>query len=214
MNIRYLIAGVLIYFLSTTSCSSQDNFDYGGIENNAYINTFFNFRMDLPADWVIQSKERVKDITKKGREMVAGEDKNLESAIKAAEVNTANLLVLYEHEVGAAVDYNPSLVLVAENVSHAPGIKTGADYLFHARKLLEQAQIQYNDIDEKFEQVTINGKEFYLMNAHINYMGYDIKQQYYSTLHKGFCFNVIISYVYEDQQSKLEQAVGSMEFQL
>jgi hypothetical protein len=196
------------------SCSAQENFDYGGVENNAYTNSFFNFSMNLPTDWVVQSKERVEDITRKGREMVAGKDKNLENAIKAAEVNTAQLLMLYQHEVGAAVDYNPSLVLVAENVGHAPGIKTGADYLFHARKLLENAQIQYNYIDKEFEQVIINGKEFYLMNAHVNYMGYDIKQQYYSTLHKGFCFNVIISYVNEDQQSELEHSVGSMEFQL
>jgi len=217
MKTRFLLSGIMFFYIIILGCSGQESqvkFDFGSVENNTYTNSYFNFKMSLPTDWTLQSHEETEDIMKEGRKLVAGDDKNLESAIKAAEINTAHLLVIYQYEMGAAVDYNPSLMLIAENLKNAPGIKTGADYLFHARKLLSQSQIQYDHLDEKFEQIDINGMIFYLMNTNINYLGYDIKQKYYSTIYKDFSLNMIISYVYDEQKTELEQSINSMMFEL
>jgi hypothetical protein len=211
------ISGLIFFYIIITGCDAQENlsnFDYGTTEENIYSNSFFDFTMTLPADWVLQSVEETENIMEEGRKLVAGDDKNLESVLKAAEINTANLLVIYQYEMGAAVDYNPSLMLMAENLRNAPGIKNGADYLFHARKFLSQGQIQYDHLDEEFEKVDINGMTFHLMNTNINYMGYDIKQKYYSTVLNGFSLNMIITYVYDDQKSELEQSINSLTFEL
>jgi hypothetical protein len=147
-----------------------------------------------------------------GKDLVAGEDKNLESVIKASEINSANLLAVFQYELGSAVEYNPNIMIVAENVTNAPGIKNGSDYLFQSRRFLKQSQIQYDYLSEEFDNEMINGTEFYKMDAHMNYMGLEIKQVYYSTITSGFSFIVIVSYVNDDQKKVLLETINSMTF--
>jgi len=203
-----------LFIFKCTCQENQTNFDFGNIEDNIYTNSFFNLSITLPVDWNLQSQQEAEHLIKEGRKLVAGEDSNLENALTAAEINTANLIILYQHELGTPVDYNPSFMLIAENLQNAPGVKTGADYLFHARKLISQAQLKYDHIDEEFEAVDINGKTFYLMNTNINYLGHEIKQKYFSTVLKGFSLNMIISYVSDDQKSELEQSINTLTFEL
>jgi len=103
-------------------------------------------------------------------------------------------------------------MIVAESVKAAPGIKTGSDYLFQARRILQQASFKYDYISQEFEKEMINGAEFYKMDAHLTYMGLAIQQRYYTTISKGFSFTVIVSYVTEEQQKVLLGAISSMKF--
>jgi hypothetical protein len=137
----------------------------------------------------------------------------MRATLKASEVNTANLLSVSQYERGSAVEYNPSIVLIAENIKNSPGIKNGKDYLFHARKLLEQSQLQYNYLDKEFEKEVVNGMDFYQLNAEINYGDLTIKQVYYSTILKGFSFNVIISFTTEEQKSDLLKCFNTIKFE-
>ena len=187
-------------------------FDYGHVENNKYFNSFFDLEILLPQDWVVQSKEKSEEIAKLGKDIAVGDDNNLKAEIEASEINSANLLAVFEYEVGAAVDYNPSFVLVAENLINAPGVKNGSDYLFQTRKLLKQSQMHYAYIDEEFEREVINDQEFYSMNCQIEYMGFHIYQKYFSTIQNGFCISAIISFVDEEQKNDLEQIVKAIVF--
>lgn len=213
LSILQIIFLSLVFFKCTCQ-ENQTNFDFGNIEDNIYTNSFFNLSINLPVDWSIQSQQEAEYLIKEGRKLVAGDDSNLENALTAAEINTANLIILYQHELGTAVDYNPSLMMIAENLQNAPGVKTGADYLFHARKLISQAQLKYDHIDEEFEEVDINGQTFYLMNTNINYLGHEIKQKYFSTVLNGFSLSMIISYVSDYQKSELEQSINTLTFEL
>lgn len=215
MKTKMSFIGLLILTVLTFSCNSNGkpkDFDYGKVEDSKYLNSFFGFEIELPADWVVQTKEQTENIAKMGKKLVAGDDKNMKAVIKASEINSANLLAVFKYEVGAAVDYNPNFMLVAENLKNAPGIKTGSDYLFQSRKLLKQSQMQYEYIDEEFKKEVINNQEFYLMNCSINYMGLNIKQKYYSTIQNGFCLSAIISFIDDEQKNDLEKIINSMEF--
>jgi len=143
---------------------------------------------------------------------VAGDDENLKAIVKASDVNTANLLGVFQHEYGSAVQFNPNFLVVAENVKAAPGMRTGSDYLFQSRRLLTQSQFQYDRIDETFEKETINGTDFYKMKAEVSLMGITIRQIYYSTILKDFSFNVIISYSSDEQKDALLKVINSMTF--
>jgi len=207
--------GLFILTVLITSCNPSGkpkNFDYGHIENNKYLNSFFGLELSLPDNWIVQTKEQTENLTKIGKDFVAGDDKNLKAIINASEINSANLLAVFQYEVGAAVDYNPSFMLVAENLKNYPGIKTGSDYLFQSRKLLQQSQIHYSHLDDGFEKEIINNLEFYTMNCTIDYMGLSIKQRYYSTIINGFCLSEIISYTDDKQKSNLEKIIHSMNF--
>lgn len=215
MKAKLNLIVLLILTVILSSCNSNKkpkNFDYGHIDNNKYLNSFFKLELTLPDNWIVQTKEQTENLSEMGKELTAGDNKNLKAIIDASEINTANLLVVFQYEVGAAVDYNPGFMLVAENLKNSPGIKTGSDYLFQARKILKQSQVQYNYIDDKFKKEIISGQEFYSMNCTIDYMGINIKQIYYSTIIDGFCLNVILSYESDEQKNNLDKVINSMNF--
>ncbi|MCH8904594.1 MAG: hypothetical protein IIA45_11845 [Bacteroidetes bacterium] len=177
----------LIIVISTLSCSNQeknlpDNFDFGKTEAGSYVNDFFEMEIFFNPDWVIQDKQQMNDLIDAGGELFTGDDKNLKSAVEAAMVNTAYLLTIFKHELGSAVEFNPSFMVIAENTKNAPGIKNGGDYLFHSKKLLEQTQMGYyfeKDVIEK----TIGKSTFHVMEAKLDYMDMTIIQEYMELLH-------------------------------
>ncbi|MBS4057586.1 MAG: hypothetical protein KGZ82_09755 [Bacteroidales bacterium] len=203
----------LVLLLSLVSCSQKPAaFDYGKVENGVYLNSYFDFSMQLPEGWAVQSRDQMENIANTGKKMLSGNDTNLEAVLSAAEVNVANLLAVFEKEMGSPVEYNPNIMIVAENLQHAPGIKSGFDYLYQSRKLLMQGQFQYDYLSENFELVEFDGVEFYRMDARVNFTDLEIKQHYYATVRNGFSFNVIISYVSDAQKTVLFESLGSMRF--
>ncbi len=213
MKGKIILILLSIVIVSCKTNGIPENFDYGKVENNIYTNSFFNLNMTLPTDWVVQTKEQNDQLMKLGQEMLANDNENLKAAIKASEINTANLLTIFEHEVGSVVEYNPSMVLIVENLRFSPGIKSGKDYLTQSKKVLKQTQIKYNNIDDtKFEKVNVNKQDFYLMNLSLNHLNMNIKQGYYSILKNGFSINVIISYVTEKQKQELEKILNTLKF--
>ena len=214
INLKLTMGLCYIALIITTiiccGSGSKKRFDYGHIKDNTYFNSFFGLEVKLPPNWIILRQEQLKNMKEKGIKLLTN-NKNLSAIIKASEVNTANLLGICKYENGAPVDFNPSLVLVAENLKDYPGVKTGSDYLFHASKLLKQVQLEYY-IDEEFEKETINNQEFYLMNTSINMMELDITQIYYVTIRNGFALGIIITFIDDEQKKELERAVKSMKF--
>jgi hypothetical protein len=204
------LAAIILFSCSTAE--KPADFDYGKVENSKYTNTYFDFEIAIPEGWVVQTQDRLDQLSEKGKELVAGDDGQLKAALKATDVNTANLLGVFQYELGSAVEYNPSFMIVAENVANFPGLKTGSEYLFHAKKLLDQGQMKYDYIDSEFAKEVISGLDFYQMNAAISYAGIDIKQTYYSTVIKGFSFNVIISYSTDEQKNALLKTISTMRF--
>lgn len=215
MKKRVELIGLLLLIIFTISCSNSNkpkNFDYGSVVSNKYTNSFFDLEINLPASWIVQTKEQTENLVKQGKDVVAGDDKNMKAILNASEINSANLLVVFQYEVGAAVEYNPNFMLVAENIKSFPGIKNGSDYLYQARKLIMRSQLQYDSIDEEFTKVIINNTEFYAMNALLNYLDVSIRQTYYSTIQNGFCVSAIISYINDEQKAELEKVINSINF--
>jgi len=207
------LLSILFLALITFVCKGQEtpkDFDYGHVENDKYVNSFFNFEITLPINWIVQSKEQRDNLMKTGEELLAGEDKKMKAVVKAAEIKSANLLTVFQYERGSAVEYNPGMLIIVENVSNLPGMKTGSDYLFQARKFMVQSQFKYDTIDKDFAKEVINGVEFYKMNAALNYLGLSIKQLYYSTISKRFSFSLIISYINNEQKLELLKSINSM----
>lgn len=209
------LIGSMLIMIFLSNCATDEmpeNFDYGNVNGNIYTNDFFECTIHLPANWIVQSKEQLEHLANIGKELVVGDDEKLKSAVNASEVNTANLLAVFQYELGSAVEYNPNIMILAENVSKVPGIKTGSDYLFQSRRFLKQSQFQYDYLSEDFEKEMINGVEFYKMDAMMSFMGLEVNQMYYSTISKGFSFNVIVSFINDDQRKKLQESLGTIQF--
>lgn len=203
---------VISLFISCSPGKPED-FDYGKVENNKYTNSYFDCEMSIPKGWVVQSDEQMEDLTKQGEDLIAGDNAVKKAILKASEVRTANLLGVFKYERGAAVDFNPNFIVVAENVDGLPGIKNGSDYLFHTRKLIEQSPLKYDYMDSVYKEEKINNTSFYVMSAYINGMDTDINQLYYCSIIRGFSFNVILTYNNEEQKQELMSAVNSLKFE-
>ncbi len=187
-------------------------FDYGQVEGQTYRNKFFGMTMQLPKGWQVQNEEQKRAIMEGGRELVAGNDANMKALIRASEVKTASLLMMFQHEKGAPVDFNPSFTLVAENIATAPGIKSGNDYLFHARKMMERGQIKYSFGKEVYNK-TIGNRDFAVMETSLDFNGLLVKQHYYFTIINQFSFFFIGAFMDDAQLQDLEKVVNSMQFE-
>ncbi|REH46433.1 hypothetical protein C7448_108104 [Tenacibaculum gallaicum] len=201
---------ILLLFIITTltNCNinqTYDSFDYGKIENDIYSNSFFNLEISIPNKWFVLDKKTTENLIEKSKDLVSGDNKNLKATIKASEINSAYLLTLFKHEPGAPVDYNPGFMVIAENLKSSPGIKNGADYLFHSRNFLKKSQIEYNNIDSEFEKVMINNQDFYRMNLDLNKGNLNIKQSYYSIIKNGFSISLILSYTTHYQKKRIRE---------
>jgi hypothetical protein len=210
----YLFNSLFLAILLSTGCSKgkPDNFDYGKVENNKYTNSYFGCEISLPGEWVVQSREQLDGLSEEGRDMLAGESSTTKAMLKASEIRSANLLGVFKYQRGAAVDFNPNFMVVAENVSALPGIKTGSDYLFQTKKLLSKTQLQYDYIDTVFAVEKINGTPFHRMNASIDAMGTKINQEYYSTIMRGFSFCVILTYNTDEHREELMSMFNTLKF--
>lgn len=206
--IKQIGALILLMFL-IFGCKSNDkptDFDYGKIEDNRYINDYFKFQIKLPKSWIILSKEQSDKLTEKGKKLIAGDNSNMNAIMKAADIKTANLISIYQYERGAAVDFNPNFTIVAVNVSDYPGIKTGYEYLYQARKLLSQSAFKYDYIDSTFNKETINKFVFFTMNASVN----GVKQKYYTTIINRFSINFLLTYNNDLNKENLLQILNSI----
>ncbi|MCX6237351.1 MAG: hypothetical protein NTY07_07300 [Bacteroidia bacterium] len=213
MKNTFYLFSFLVYISTLLGCSNSDkpiDFDYGKIENNKYINNYFGCEISIPKEWVIQTKEQMDKLSKKGSDLLAGDNSNTKALLKASEVKTANLLGVFKYERGAAVDFNPNFMIIAENISDYPGIKSGRDYLFQTRKLLDQSQFKYDFLDSVFKKEKINNIEFYSMNAFVKNMNTEIKQIYFSTIIKGFSFDIILTYNNELQKQELISVIKTL----
>ncbi len=208
-NVIYLIAAFAALSCTSPKKNVPLDFDFGKTENGKYTNNYFNMEVTFNPDWKVQNKSQMNDLIDAGEDLVAGEDKKMKAVIKASQVNAAYLLTVFENEAGAAVDYNPSFMIIAENTKNLPGIKNGKDYLFHARKILEQSQMEYT-FEEELSEKIIGEHTFYVMKANISYLGIQITQDYITTVTKGFSLSFVASYSSEEQKAELYKVLSNM----
>jgi hypothetical protein len=173
---RILVALSLLVF-SISLNANEPAIDFGNVEGSVYSHSYFELKITIPETWQVQDQDARERIMQSGEQVVSGSNQNLKVLIDASKLNTLNLVTIFRHPLAAAVDFNPSFMCVAEKVSHLPGIQRGSDYLFHTRKFLESAQLNYKFPGTNSEQ-TISGVSFDVMNAELEIQSVLIKQQF------------------------------------
>ncbi len=188
-----------------------DEIDFGAFTQSVYRNNYFGLSVTLPADWIIQDQDAQDRMMKAGVKMVTGDDKNLQLAVKASELNVVNLFSVFNFPVGSPVEFNPSIMAVAENMRQFPGIKSGKDYLFHARKLLESSQVKVTFPKEVYPQ-KLGGVDFDVMAVKIAVGNLVVKQNYYVAIIKGYALGFIISHNTDEELATLQKILDSVTF--
>ncbi|MGD8613813.1 MAG: hypothetical protein PVJ44_10950 [Desulfobacterales bacterium] len=208
----FLMIAWLFSSVSIISCSDKKAIDFGTFEAGSYTNTFFDLMLSIPKSWHVLDLESRMEIMKRGGEIVAGGNKRLKAALNAADLQSINLLTVYEHPPGAAVATNPGIMLIAEKVTHAPGIKRGSDYHYHAKKLMKLSRMKVSYPKEIYEK-TIDGVTFDIMETEITMgPGVVIRQRQYATIMKGYALMMALTYQDESGLNQLEKIVATLTF--
>jgi len=211
-NLKPLVLCFLAVVLVSCKGGKPENFDYGKVVDHTYSNEYFGMSIDLPVEWYVQTQAELEDMAKAGAELL-GDDMVTKAKLKASEVNTANLLSVFEFDPKTNVgNFNSNLIIIAENIAMAVGVNSGEDYLKATKKILQQTQLNYSFGDDSTGTKTFGGQEFAYMEAVLNHQGVEVKQRYYSTVSNDFSFNVIISYMDEEQKESLIDILESIDF--
>lgn len=129
MKTRLILSGVILLSVFTLSCKTKQKpiyFAYGRIENNKYSNSFFKFEITIPKNRIVVTNDLTENLTQTGKGLKKENDTKTK-AVKVSEIFTFNLLAAYKYKPDSVVDFNPSIMIVVENVENAP-IETGSDH--------------------------------------------------------------------------------------
>lgn len=208
----WVFAGLIITWAFIISCSDKNAIDFGEFKDGIYSNSFFSLMLSVPDTWEVLNLESRMELMKQGGKIVAGDNKNLKAAIDAADLKSLNLLTAYEYPPGSAVSSNPGIMLIAEKIKHAPGIKRGSDYHFQAKKLMKLSRMQVSYPEEIYETI-IDGVSFDVMETEITLgPGVVIWQRQYATIMNDYALLVALTYQDEYGLGQLEEIVGTITF--
>lgn len=207
----------ILFAISILSCTKKeknlpDNFDFGTTEQGVYTNDYFDLEIQFDPSWSVQDKQQVNNLVESATDISMKDNQNLKSIVKASMVNSAYLLTIFKYEVGSPVEFNPSFMAIAENTKNFPGIKNGGDYLFHAKNLLDQTNLEYRYEKEVFEK-EISNANFHILEAKIDVGDRTVTQEYYATVSNGFSLSFIVSYMNESERDELYQIIKNIKIQ-
>ena len=200
----------LLFLLFTTNAVSTE-ITYGEIVDNVYKNAYFNMSVEIPEDWAVQSNATLRALSSQGKELIAGEDKNLNAILSESEKQTVNLFGFAEHELGTPVDFNANIMAVAERVSLAPGIKRGSDYLFHVKNILNAGQLEYSFSGE-VSSVNLSGVTFDILQAQLKAGTLIVNQTFYAARFDEYVLGFVLSYTSDEQFKKLDSILQKVSF--
>mgnify|MGYP000884226821 CR=1 FL=1 len=204
---------VLVSQLFADNSKSTDKkypFNYGKIQDNIYTNPYFGFSITVPANWTIQNKTQIDFVMSKGKDIIEFKDEAVSKAVDKMDISSMTLLMTSKHEIGAPVDFNPSIIIMAEDVSMYPGIKKGSDYLFQVKKQFQNSNMNYTmaaDYDSlmlsdiKFDVLACTKDESII---HLNYL---------CAIRKKYALFFIMTYSNDDEKEELLNFVKTTQFQ-
>ncbi len=195
---------------SKNKVENAKGFDAGTYKEGTYKNNFFDFSITIDETWSVQSQESWEDMVESGLQIMDGDKKTMDKLLDISKITTLNLLTAMQHPYGAPVDFNPSILIIAENISTTPGIATGKDYQWHAQRALSVAMpsAELGPLNE----IDLNGVIFGVMDITSETMGIEVKQQYWSIVRDGFALSFVITYNDEDQYLLLKAMLNTLAF--
>ena len=215
MKIRIIVFAALS-FLTLASCGKKaadtSTSKYTEeVEENVLYNDFFKMTVHKPNDWVALDHSASTEMIKLGGDLASSGNKDLEAVLDATEKRNIPLFSIFRYAPGSPVDVNPNVMGLAEDISIAPGIKTGKDYFFHAKKLMAQSNASYTFSDEYSER-EIGGALFDQMDVTISLSGTSSNQSYYAAKYKNYMVIIIESYGVDQDNSVTKTVLDGIAF--
>jgi hypothetical protein len=179
--------------------------------SETYRNHYFGFEIALPKAWEVASHQTTEAITQTGLEMVAGDGPGGRAAASAALKNSYQLLTISKHPLGSPVDFNPMLMVMAEKVSHLPGVKSGKDYLFHMKSAVRASRLPLK-ADGEAVVADLGGSQFFRQIFLFDDPRMRATQSFNVAVRKGYALCFVATYKGQSQADELKWILSSVYF--
>lgn len=211
---RSLTTVLMLFLALVAGCAKKasQEIDFGVVTDSVYRNQFFGMSITFPEEWWVQDAETHQETMQESGRMFAGDDPNLQAALKASELTTVQLFAVMEHPIGTPVPFNPNLIALAERVRNMTGIQSGKDYLYHARKLMEASQMSYI-FSEELDRISLGGVEFDVLRGRLDIGPFSVHQKFYSAIMKGYALGLVVSFSTEEEEMMLNQILETLSFE-
>jgi len=204
---KRILLSLSILLLVCFHANAQAEIDLGTVRDGAYINPGFGFSYRCPKDWVVHGQatnERIREI---GKEKIVESGALSKSSAEVSVKNTHYLLTVFRHPIGKpGITFNPAILILAEDVSFAPGITNGKDYLLNMRPIMEKTGAQFT-LKEP-QEYHFAGLQFFRANATSTTNGIPAVQSFFCRIVNGYA--LVFVFIGPDQTT-VDQMAKTME---
>ncbi|HOX38490.1 MAG TPA: HEAT repeat domain-containing protein [Candidatus Brocadiia bacterium] len=213
-----LLAGLIVAALCMAAelAAAEPDIQTATQDGQRYSNAFLGMTFDIPEGWAIADEKTRAKLLEQAFGQVAATDPFGKMNASASKARTKSLLLVSEKPIGTYMrGFNPSLILIAEDVGAFPGVASGKTYLEHTRKGMTKTNMPFK-FSETFGEFAIGGEIFATMDgsAEVPFMGRKlvVRQKYLSTVRNDYALGFIMSYTDESHFKMLIEALRSLEF--
>jgi hypothetical protein len=202
---------LLLGFVAPVSNAQQTSTpDDGSVDKGVYRNTFFGFSVAYPKDWVVHGEATNTRLKEIGKERATSTGAMSAASTEVILRNTYQLLTAFQYPMGAVVEVNPSFMLIAERVSHAPAIVTGRDYLLYVRPLMIKTGVL--PVNDEPAPLMLDGRKFFRQDSRMQVNGVSFDQSIIITVNQGFAIAFILSGKDQPSIDEMFKAVGTLKY--
>ncbi len=210
-----VLVSLVLFLCVILVCGKQNavEFDLGTISGSTYENKYFGLTITIPSGWEVQKRETAKMLRRKGRKVLAGDNKKLKATLKNGESTCLNLLTILRYPLGSSVKFNPGFYCTAEKMTFLSGIKTGEDFFLYSKKLIQQTQVRdkYKFKKDIYSEL-IDGKRFDIMEVERTGGSVLIQQKWYVCIIKKHALFFMLVYSSDEELLALKEIVDSIKF--
>ncbi|MDP3740646.1 MAG: hypothetical protein Q8R02_24885 [Hyphomonadaceae bacterium] len=180
------------------------------ISENTYFNKPFGVTVTAPDGWFVMDTEQTGKLMDAGKEIItAGQDVRTKAAMEMSVKRTDNIFSFFKYAPGAPVDDNAAIMSIAEDVGMLPGIASGKDYFFHAKRMLDQTNTEYKVIGD-YQLRKIGGRDFDEMDIKMISMGVEVSMRYFAAKRGDDVVLFIQTYRSESDLPELDKILDSI----
>jgi hypothetical protein len=204
-----LIAAVITLFIGGCS-SSSDPIQVGDFKNGTYHNEFFGFAITLPEGWTVTDDKSLNQRMNEGKNIIAGEDKNLLSKLDTSLQQYSNLLTVSKYPLVPVKAPNAIIRFVAENEPKPLSMNNDPDeYLVNSKRLLASSNMRYR-ITHDITHTWLGGIPFSMMAVDTEYRSTTLHQVYYSAIIKEHGLGILVMYVNSEDKPIIDRTLESI----
>ena len=199
----------LLFLVSCSDIDDKESAMTTSTDGIHYTNEKFNMRIVKPESWHAQSVAELIATQQMGARVMSGDDENFEAMVEASLASSLPLFGFHEFAPGTPTTVNSSITGVAENIAVMPGIKSGCDYLYHAKQALRQSQVDIDINDECLTEV-VNGTKLSYFSTTMRFGPNTAKQKLFACLSGDYAIAIVHTLVNKDNTEEVDAILNSL----